>query len=105
MFFNKNHIKHTSAYIGEGNMWFFDKKLMKQVASIHLPKDAPHHRWGADMESYAIAHTCHIYQVPFSGFYLVSNSDYYHEPYNPEDIATQFQTNLVELVSKFVKQI
>lgn len=95
-------VKHSSAYIGGGNMWFFDKKYMSNVAATQIPKKSPHNRWVADMESFAIAHACFILKKPFFGFYVVSNSDYYNEPYIPEDIAEMFGTIIVPTISDYL---
>lgn len=95
-------LKYSSAYIGGGNMWFFDKRYMSNVAATQIPKNSPHNRWVADMESFAIAHSCFILKKPFFGFYVVSNSDYYHEPYIPEDIAEMFGTIIVPTISDYL---
>ena len=95
-------VKYSSAYIGSSNMWFFEKKYMSNVATTHIPKNSSHKRWVADMESYAIAHSCFIFKKPFFGFYVVSNSDYYDEPYFLEDIAEMFHTVIVPTVTDYL---
>lgn len=101
---NKN-IKSTTAYIGGGNMWFFEKNFMEHIAQTCIPKDTDHKRWGADMESYAIAHSCFMKNKPFTGFYLISNSDYYEEPYVPEELKDMFNEVLVSFIPDFLKSL
>jgi len=95
-------LQSQTAYIGGGNMWFFDVPFMKNVADTHLPAKAKHQRWVADMESYAIAHSCNIAKIPFAGLYVVSNSDYYDEPYVPESIPTLFDEHLSKVIRNLI---
>lgn len=92
-------------YIGGGNMWFFDLEFMKNVSKTHIPGDKEDQPWVGDMESYAIAQTCSVYDIPFMGFYKVSNSDYYNEPYIPEQVTKLFDLPFIEKVDMFLKSL
>ncbi|MFA9288961.1 MAG: 5'-methylthioadenosine/S-adenosylhomocysteine nucleosidase [Weeksellaceae bacterium] len=100
--YGENNISYQTAYIGGGNMWFFDRDYMTHVAKVYLADKNTHLRWGADMESYAIAHVCHVLKKPFSGFYAISNSDWYDEPYDPEAIADMFKDKIVPAIKAYV---
>ncbi|OGV96777.1 hypothetical protein A2W24_01800 [Microgenomates group bacterium RBG_16_45_19] len=104
-FLNKTRLTHTTAYIGGGNMWFFDKGFMRHVPRAQIPAKLITQRWVADMESYAIAHACYVHQVPFTGIYRVSNSDYYDEPYLPEKVAKYFSTQFIQTVAPFINNL
>lgn len=104
-FFIDEKIPLVPCYIGGGDMWFFDLKFMKNVSKTHIPGNNADHPWGADMESYAIAQACCVYSVPFMGFYKVSNSDYYHEPYIPEQVAKLFDLPFIQKVHMFLNYL
>lgn len=101
-YFADNNRSLVPCNIGGGNMWFFDLEFMKNVSSTHIPGDSMDQVWGADMESYAIAQVCYIFHVPFMGFYRVSNSDYYDEPYIPEKVAHLFDDEFISQIEKFL---
>lgn len=48
--------------------WFVDKKEKMQAILEHFPEAK-----AVDMESCAIAHTCHIYGIPFISFRIISD--------------------------------
>ena len=95
----------TPCYIGGGNMWFFDLKFMENVSKTQIPGNNKDQPWGADMESFAIAHVCHIFHTPFMGFYRISNSDYYNEPYIPEKVAKLFDKQFVSKIHEFLETL
>ena len=101
-YLNQNKIDFVTAYIGGGNMWFFDLPFMKQVLSTQVPGKLITTRWVADMESYSMANACNLLGKPFSGIYRVSNSDYYDEPYIPEKVADLFVEDFVKKLSGFI---
>lgn len=103
-YLTENSIPFVASYIGGGNIWFFDVPFMKEVLTTHIPH-AQSQTWVADMESYAIAQASYIHHKPFSGFYLVSNSDYYDEPYIPEKVANLFSEDFVTKIALFVERL
>lgn len=100
-FLKKEEMRFMESYIGSGNMWFFDLKFMNEVlkTQVSQPKTT---RWVADMESYAITQACYVLKKPFIGFYRVSNSDYYDEPYIPEKVANLFSDSFIKTIEKFI---
>ena len=101
-FFKKEQLKLTPCYIGGGNMWFFDLKFMENVSKTQIPGDNKNQPWGADMESFAIVQACHVFHTPFMGFYRISNSDYYNEPYIPEKVTKLFDIEFVSKIHSFL---
>lgn len=104
-FFTKTKVKLTPCYIGGGNMWFFDLQFMENVSKTQIPGNSKDQPWGADMESFAIAQACHIFKTPFMGFYRISNSDYYNEPYIPEHVAKLFDSQFVSKIHRFLETL
>ena len=104
-FFEKEQLKLTPCYIGGGNMWFFDLKFMENVSKTQIPGNNKDQPWGADMESFAIAQACHVFHTPFMGFYRISNSDYYNEPYIPEHVAKLFDSQFVSKIHSFLETL
>lgn len=104
-FFSNEGEPTIPCHIGGGNMWFFDLKFMKNVSKTHIPEAKEDQVWGADMESYAIAQACSVFKTPFFGFYKVSNSDYYNEPYVPKDVAKLFDSIFVEKIDGFMESL
>ncbi len=104
-YFNKRENPPISSYVGGGNMWFFDKAFMENVAITHIPGNNPNQVWAGDMESYSIAQACAVFNIPFFGFYKVSNSDFYGEPYIPEKVAKLFDLKFIEDVDKFLNSL
>lgn len=97
-------IKYTEAFIGGGNIWYFDNKLMDHVRKYILP--IKNKKWCADMESYSIAYVCYIYKKPFIGFYFVASSDYEDkEGYNPENVDKQTKETILPLTKKFIDKL
>ena len=102
-YFTQQKVKLKPCYIGGGNIWFFDLKFMENVAEMQIPGNNKLQPWGADMESYSIAQVCNVFAIPFLGFYRISNSDYYNEPYQPENVAKLFDFRLISLIDKFLR--
>ena len=86
-------------------MWFFDLKFMENVSRTQIPGNNKDQPWGADMESYAIVQACHVFNTPFMGFYRISNSDYYNEPYIPEEVAKLFNTRFISKIDRFLETL
>lgn len=101
-FFTNGRSSLVPCYIGGGNMWFFDLKFMENVSKTQIPGNIKEQPWGADMESYAIVQACHVFHTPFMGFYRISNSDYYNEPYVPEKVANLFDDTYVSKIHGFL---
>ncbi|MFH1328660.1 MAG: hypothetical protein ABIH76_07470 [Candidatus Bathyarchaeota archaeon] len=94
---------YHKAHIGGGNMWFFERNFMENVAKNVIPQDSGVKHWVSDMESFAIAHTCFVTKKSFMGFYVVSNSDYYEdEEYVPEEIRGMIKNKLVTNIPKYI---
>lgn len=102
-FFEKKSKKFVSCFIGGGNMWFFDLSSAKNVSFAQIPGRNSEHVWAADMESYAIAHTCHVFKKPFMGFYRVSDNYFEDEQYVPEKVARLFDKNFILTIDKFLQ--
>ena len=92
------------AYVGSSTMWFFDPRFMGHVLAAQVP-NAVTKAWVADMESYAIAQACAVYNKPFTGLYRVSNSDYYGEPYDPDAVADLFSGQFIAALAAFLHHI
>lgn len=103
-FANARGAAPVRAYVGGSAMWFFDHGVMQHVLAAQVP-DATTSAWVADMESYAVAQACAVGNMPFTGLYRVSNSDYYGEPYDPAAVADMFSGNFVETIAEFVNQL
>lgn len=101
-FFVDQKFDPVPCYIGGGNMWFFDKTLMKNVSKTHIPGNREDRVWGADMESYSIVQACSVFDTPFFGFYKISNSDFYNEPYIPKEVAKLFDLTFINKLDKFI---
>ena len=104
-FFTKTSFPPKPCYIGGGNTWFFDHEFMENVPLSQIPGYKPGQSWGADMESYSIIQACSLFKVPFMGFYRVSNSDYYNEPYIPKNVANLFDSTFIKQIDKFLDTI
>jgi nucleoside phosphorylase len=104
-FYSQKKQSYSTAYLGGGNMWFFDLKFMKQVLKTQISGPRITNRWVTDMESYAIALACHTYHIPFSGIYRVSISDYYAEPYLPDQVAQYFNSSFAQELSELIDQL
>lgn len=103
-FLTKEDMHFVESYIGGGNMWFFDLNFMNEVLKTQVPQPKTT-RWVADMESYAIAQACYVLKKPFIGFYRVSNSDYYDEPYIPEKVANLFSEDFIKKIELFITEL
>lgn len=94
------------AFIGGGNVWFFDKKFMDHIRMHILPGIDEEKNWCADMESFAIAHSCYIFNKPFMGFYFVASSDYEDKDgYDPENIEKQTKDTILPLTKEFIENL
>ena len=83
-------------------MWFFDKSVMDHVRTDIFKVE----KWCADMESYAIAHVCYMYKVPFIGIYFVASSDYDDiDGYNPDIISSTINHSLLPILEAFLNKI
>lgn len=85
----KLDMKYVTAYVGGGNMWMFEKKVLNNVAATMLPPSSAHKRFVSDMESYSLAHACYLTKKPFIGCYVVASNDYLDEEYNPSLVSAQ----------------
>lgn len=94
-------LPHVNAYVGGGNMWMFDKKLLDTVGETLLPPHAETKHFVSDMESYAIAHACYLMKKPFIGCYTIASNDYIDEPYNPDNVPMQMK-QLIPYTKKII---
>jgi nucleoside phosphorylase len=77
--------KLKTAYVGSSDIWYFDKKTLNNVKGTLAPKPADN--CILDMESYTLAQTCFIANIPFVGIYVISdNSIFSNELYDPHGI-------------------
>ena len=97
-------LSYIPAYVGSSTMWFFDRAFMSHVLTAQVPH-ATTKAWVADMESYAIAQACSVYNKPFTGLYRVSNSDYYNEPYRPDAVAGLFEQPVLNILTAFLHRL
>jgi nucleoside phosphorylase len=97
---NKN-IKYVDSYLGSGNIWFSDLKFMKEILKTQVP-DAINNHLSSDMESYSIAMACYVNKIPFFGFYRISNSDFYNEPFILEKVSNLFEIDFVKIIDEFI---
>ena len=97
-------LRAVEGYIGSSSMWFFDQAFMQRVLKAQVP-DPITPAWAADMESYAIAQACAVHNVPFSGIYRVSNSDYYGEPYDPPFVSSLFTGAFIETIAAYLREL
>lgn len=99
-------IPAVNCYVGGGNMWVFSQEFLNNMAEVMLPKDSGNKKFVSDMESYSIAHACHITKKLFLGCYAVASNDYTDEPYDPKRVPTQMERlvpyalRLVEVLSE-----
>jgi adenosylhomocysteine nucleosidase len=99
---NRNQ-KLAHCYIGAGNMWLFDSGYAKNASFTQIPGRNSDRIWAADMESYAIAQTCHVFNKPFMGFYRVSDNYFENEPYKPEKVVRLFDSDFIMTVDAFLQ--
>ena len=97
-------LAHEQAYVGSSSIWFFDPAFMSHVLTAQVSR-AVTKAWVADMESYAIAQACAVYNKPFTGLYRVSNSDYYGEAYHPEAVANLFAGGFISTLDALLRRI
>jgi len=85
------NINAVKCYVGGGNMWAFSQGFLNNMAEVMLPKDTNNKKFVSDMESYSIAHACHVTGKPFLGCYSVASNDYADEPYDPDRVPKQME--------------
>ena len=102
-FFAKRNQKLVPCYIGAGNIWIFDSGYARNVSFTQIPGRSSGQVWAADMESYAIAQTCHVFKKPFMGFYRVSDNYYENEQYIPEQVAQLFERDFILTIDAFLQ--
>lgn len=97
--------KLRKCYIGSGNIWFFDKDCINNITNVQIPGQRRERTWSADMESYAVAQTCYVFNKPFMGFYRVSDNYFEDEPYIPDKVAQLFDRDFVSKLDEFLHYI
>lgn len=100
-FLETKNIKYVDTYLGSGNIWFSDKKFMNEILKTQIP-DAINNHLASDMESYSIALACYVNKIPFAGFYRISNSDFYDEPYLADQVNKYFEIDFVKIIDEFI---
>ena len=86
-------------------MWFSDLNYAKNVSFAQIPGRSGGRIWAADMESYAIAQTCHVFKKPFMGFYRVSDNHFENEQYVPEKVVRLFDKAVILTVDAFLQSL
>ncbi len=90
-------------YIGGGNMWISDLGYARNASFAQIPGKRNGRIWAADMESYAIAQTCHVFKKPFMGFYRVTDNYFENEPYVPARVAKLFDRDFISTIDEFLQ--
>lgn len=96
----KKSQKFVPCFVGGGNMWFFDKGYAENASFEQIPGRSKDRIWAADMESYAIAQTCNVFNKPFTGFYRVSDNNFENEGYDPEKVAGLFDNEFILMIDE-----
>lgn len=104
-FFRNKNQEFVSCFIGGGNMWFFDLEYARNASFTQIPGRSGGRIWAADMESYAIAQTCHVFRKPFMGFYRVSDNHFENERYVPEKVAKLFDKDFIFTIDAFLQDL
>ncbi len=104
-FFADKNQKLVPAFIGGGNMWFFDLGYARNASYAQIPGRISERVWAADMESYAIAQACHVFKKPFMGFYRVSDNYFENELYVPGKVDKLFDRDFIVKIDEFLKTI
>lgn len=104
-FFHSRNQKLVSCFIGGGNTWFFDLKFAKNASYAQIPGKRSNRVWAADMESYSVAQTCHVFKKPFMGFYRISDNHFENEHYVPEKIASLFNEKFILTMDAFLQDL
>lgn len=105
VFFQNRNEKLTPCFIGGGNMWSFDLKYTQNASFAQIPGQKNGRTWAADMESYAIAQTCHVFKKPFMGFYRISDNHFENEQYVPKKVAGLFNKNFTLTLDSFLQNL
>ncbi len=104
-FFHSRKQKFVPCFIGGGNMWFFDLEYARNASFAQIPGRNSRRIWAADMESYAIAQTCHVFKKPFMGFYRVSDNHFENEQYLPENVTRLIDKDFISTVDAFLQRL